>query len=123
MAEHPVVLVYAEDLLFTSRIREAAKDLAVDVKVARNAKALADAVAAAPPALVLADLDSSRLAAAATLTSLKGALGDAPLIGFFSHVHVERSTEAKAAGFDRVLARSAFVRELPEIIRAVAATP
>ena len=95
----------------------------MNVKVARNAKALADTIAVSAPALVLADLDSSRLAAAATLTSLKGALGNAPLIGFFSHVHVERSTEAKAAGFYKVLARSAFVRELPELIRAVAATP
>jgi hypothetical protein len=121
MAAKPVVLVYAEDLLFTSRIREAARELALEVRVARNAAALADAVAAAPPRIVLADLDSPRLAAVNAIVPLRASLGGARLVGFFSHVHVERSTEARNAGFDAILARSAFVRELPAILRAAAA--
>jgi DNA-binding NarL/FixJ family response regulator len=118
-----LVLVYAEDLMFTSRIREAAKDAEVEVVVARNAQAFA-AAAAAPnkPVLVLADLDSPRLAAADTVAAQRASLTAALLVGFFSHVHVEASKAARAAGFHKVLARSAFVQELPELIRKAAAS-
>jgi DNA-binding NarL/FixJ family response regulator len=118
-----LVLVFAEDLMFTSRIREAAKDAEVEVVVTRDAQAFA-AAAAAPnkPVLVLADLDSPRLAAAATVAQQRASLGAALLVGFFSHVHVEASKAARAAGFHKVLARSAFVQELPELLRKAAAS-
>ncbi len=116
-ARLPVVLVYADDLLFTSRIREAAKAAAVEIRVARNPEALEEALSTLRPTLVLADLDARRLDAASRLGNLKASLRGAALVGFFSHVQVERSVEAKRAGFDRILARSAFVRELPALLQ------
>jgi hypothetical protein len=39
-----------------------------------------------------------------------------PLIGFFSHVETELQRSAQAAGFDRVMPRSAFTSNLAEIL-------
>jgi len=49
---------------------------------------------------------------------LKGdeALSAVPLLGFFSHVQTELQQAAKAAGFDRVMPRSAFTKQLSEIL-------
>jgi hypothetical protein len=45
------------------------------------------------------------------------ALAAVPLVGFFSHVQTELRERALAAGFDRVLPRSAFVQQLPQILQ------
>jgi hypothetical protein len=39
-----------------------------------------------------------------------------PVVGFFSHVHVERAKAAREAGCTRVLPRSAFVEQLPALL-------
>jgi hypothetical protein len=39
-----------------------------------------------------------------------------PLLGFFSHVQTELQQRAKEAGFDRVMPRSAFSKNLAEIL-------
>jgi hypothetical protein len=41
-------------------------------------------------------------------------------VAFLSHVHAEGAEAARAAGCSRVLARSAFVQELPRLIAAAA---
>jgi len=40
------------------------------------------------------------------------------LLGFFSHVQTELQRNALAAGFDKVIPRSVFARDLPEILAA-----
>lgn len=112
------VLAYVDDIMFLSRIREAAPG--VSVRAARDAAGVRRALEAGAPSLVLADLDSPRLAAAATLRALREepGFGGAPLVGFVSHVDAERAREAHEAGFTRVLARSAFVRELPGLLQS-----
>jgi len=114
------VLAYVDDLMFLSRIREAAAG--IPVRAARDAAGVRRALAAGAPSLVLADLDSPRLAAAATLgaLSVEPGFGTAPLVGFVSHVDVARAREAQERGFTRVLARSAFVRELPDLLQSAA---
>jgi len=39
-----------------------------------------------------------------------------PLLGFFSHVEVELQRNALSAGFDQVIPRSVFARDLGEIL-------
>ena len=116
-ADVPVVVALVDDLMFLSRIREAAKGAAVEVKAVRTA---ADAVRAARDGarLVILDLDSPRLPAAATLATLRAeaALVGLPVVGFFSHVQAERGREALAAGCTTVLPRSAFVQKLEGLL-------
>jgi hypothetical protein len=40
------------------------------------------------------------------------------VVGFVSHVDVETVNRARAAGIDQVLARSAFVERLPDLLNA-----
>jgi len=46
--------------------------------------------------------------------------GSAPVLGFASHVAAETIAAARGAGCDEVLARSAFTRRLPELLRKLA---
>jgi CheY-like chemotaxis protein len=39
-----------------------------------------------------------------------------PLLGFFSHVQTETQRQAEAAGFDQVMPRSAFSKQLGDIL-------
>jgi CheY-like chemotaxis protein len=68
------------------------------------------------------DADSSRLPWAEAVSALRAdtTLADVPVIAFVSHVHAERAEAARAAGASRVLARGAFVLELPRLLAATA---
>jgi CheY-like chemotaxis protein len=117
----PHVIALVDDLMFLSRIREAARATGDEVRPARSA---AEALAAARGGgrLVLVDADSSRLPWGEALAALRGepALGSLPVVAFASHVHPERAEAALAAGASRVLSRGAFVRELPGLLAAAA---
>ena len=112
-----VVVAVVDDLMFLSRIREAAKGHGVEVKPARTA---ADAVAGARAGarLVILDLDSRRLPVADTLAGLRAepSLTGLPVVGFFSHVEAQRGRDAAAAGCTTVLPRSAFVQKLDALL-------
>ncbi len=68
--------------------------------------------------LILVDLHNQKLDAVALAEELKSdeVLAGIPLVGFFSHVEVELQRNAVAAGYDRVLPRSVFARDLPKIL-------
>ena len=44
------------------------------------------------------------------------ALSGVALVGFYSHVETERARDARAAGCRTVLPRSAFVRQLDDLL-------
>jgi CheY-like chemotaxis protein len=111
------VIAFVDDLMFLSRIREAARGTGVEVRSLRRVPELLEALQA-PARLVLMDLDSPRLASHEALIALRAdpRAAQVPVVGFFSHVHVERARVARAAGCARVLPRSAFVQELPSLL-------
>lgn len=116
----PTVAAFVDDLMFLSRIREAAKGAGVVVRAARTLEQLR--AAAAQSSLVLMDLDSPRLPTGEALAALRSdpALTGVAVVAFFSHVHVERAEAARQAGASRVLARSAFVQTLPALLAELA---
>lgn len=111
------VIAFVDDLMFLSRIREAARGTGIEVRSLRRVPELLEALHE-PARLVLMDLDSPRLPTAEALAALRadGVAARVPVVGFFSHVHVERARAARAAGCARVLPRSAFVQELPSLL-------
>ena len=113
------LIALVEDLMFLSRVREAARGTGLEVRVARKTADVLEA-ARAGAALLVVDLDSRRLPWGEAVTSLRSdpALGSLPVVGFLSHVNAEAAQAARAAGCTRVLARSAFVQELPGILVA-----
>jgi len=111
------VIALVDDLMFLSRIREAARGCGAVVGAARAALDLV-AGARAGARLVLVDADSSRLPWADAVRALRSEapFASLPVVAFVSHVHPERAEEARAAGCSRVLARGAFVQELPRLL-------
>jgi DNA-binding NarL/FixJ family response regulator len=115
------VIAVIDDLLFLSRIREAARRAGIEVVQARDEATL---LAAAERArLVLVDADSDRLPWRAALAALRAdrARPELPVVAFLSHVAADRAGLARAAGVRRILARSAFVKELPALLATAAA--
>lgn len=120
----PAVLALVDDLMFQSRIREAARRAGVDVRAVRRPADLEAAVREGGR-LILVDADDGRLPWAAALATLREVTPSprVRVVAFVSHVHADHAAAARAAGCDRVLARSAFVQELPALMAAAAATP
>lgn len=111
------VAAAVDDLMFLSRIREAAKRKGVEVRAVRTAAQAVEACGQGARMVVL-DLDTPRLPALEILAAVAGdpALSAVALVGFYSHVETERARDARAAGCRTVLPRSAFVRDLDALL-------
>ncbi len=107
-----------EDLLFRSKIGETAAQLGVEASFPRSPKKLEDALKASPPDLLIVDLNSSRFEPLNLLQSVKAeeATKNVKTVGFLSHVQKDLAVAAKEAGCDRVMARSAFTKDLPKVL-------
>lgn len=107
-----------EDLLFRSKIGETADALGVEASFPRSPKKLEDAINSSPPDLLILDLNSSRFEPLDLLRTLKsdGRTKDLKTVGFLSHVQKDLAVAAKEAGCDRVMARSAFTKDLPKVL-------
>jgi len=116
------VVAFVDDLMFLSRIREAAKARGLEVLGART---VVDLLAACrpPPRLVIMDLDRMRPPAAEGLAALRAepGLASIPVVGFFSHVHAERGRQAREAGCTKAMPRSVFVQELDGLLAEASA--
>jgi PleD family two-component response regulator len=112
------VLAAVEDLLFRSKISETASSLGIEAAFPRNPKRLLEAIHESPPDLLILDLNSARFGPLTLLRNVKSddATRDVPTLGFLSHVQKDLAVAAREAGCDRVLARSAFTRDLPQIL-------
>lgn len=117
------LIAVVDDLMFLSRIREAGRAAGIEVRAVRGASELLEA-ARNDARLVLVDADSERLPWQAAIAALRAdaAAATLPVVAFVSHVRADRAEAARLAGATRVLARSAFVKELPELV-AQAAQP
>jgi CheY-like chemotaxis protein len=112
------VLAAVEDLLFRSKISETAERVGVEAAFPRNPEKLLDALRASPPDLLVVDLNSARFKPLELLRAVKsdGALQGVRTVGFLSHVQGDLALAAREAGCDRVMARSAFVENLPRVL-------
>jgi two-component system cell cycle response regulator DivK len=112
------IIAVVDDLFFASKIRGTAEALGVRVRFARSVEATIEAARQDKPAFVICDLHSQKVDPLEVAKQLKadGDLRSIPLLGFFSHVQTEVQRQAEAAGFDRVLPRSAFTKNLVGIL-------
>lgn len=118
-----MILTVVEDLLFLSKIQETAKHLGVAVESAQPEDLPKLAMADVPSALIL-DLNLRSGKALEVLRSLKPDLKTKgiPVIGFVSHIQNDLIAAARHAGCDLVLARSAFVKQLPSLLQRFSAS-
>jgi PleD family two-component response regulator len=113
-----IVIAVVDDMFFVSKIRETGKALGMIVNVPRNLEALHATVTEDSPALILVDLHHQKLDAVKLASELKAheKVKEVPLLGFFSHVQTDLQREAIKAGYDEVLPRSIFFRDLAKIL-------
>jgi len=116
------LVAVVDDLIFATKIREAARQTGVVVDVVGGAKfraALETRAAEETIEGVIVDLSSA--AALDMIGALKheARTRSLPVIGFVSHVAADVIAAARAVGCDQVLARSAFTKQLPEILRSL----
>jgi CheY-like chemotaxis protein len=104
------VLAVVTDLFFQSRISSAAQ------RAGRRVRYISLAEQVGEFRLALVDLDAGTDVLAA-IRRLR-ATSPSPIVAFGPHVDTDRRKAARASGADRVLAKSKFVTDLPEIIRA-----
>lgn len=114
-----MVIVGVDDLMFASRISSAAKALGVEFAFARSPEAIVEAVRTKAPRLVILDLNSLKVRPLEAAAALKAdaALAAVPIVGFVSHVQTDLIAQAREAGVDQVMARSAFVTQLPRLLQ------
>jgi DNA-binding NarL/FixJ family response regulator len=106
----PAIAALVADLMFASRVRGAAPG----ARTVHSADAL-QAVIGPATRLILVDLHARGAIDAIAAVRENGTT--AAIVAFGSHVETDALQAARAAGADRVLARSAFVRELPDLVR------
>jgi DNA-binding NarL/FixJ family response regulator len=111
-------LACMDDLMFLSKIMEAAKALSVPLRSLKTADKLIAACREGAGAIVFLDLDDQRLDAIAMAQAIRAAepKAEATIYAFVSHVNEDRIHEAGKDLFDRVFSRGQFVRILPELL-------
>ena len=113
-----VIIAIVDDMFFKSKIRAVAEAVGTEISFPRNQDALIQKAREAKPRLIIVDLHNQKIDPAALATDLKAdnELRSIPLLGFFSHVQTELQRNALAAGFDQVIPRSVFARDLSKIL-------
>src|SRR5882672_3391516 len=112
------VIAAVDDMFFASKIRATAEALGVNIKFHRRLDSLVAAAGEQLPDLILIDLHNEKLNAIELAQALKAneSSKSIPLLGFFSHVQTDLQRAALEAGFDLVIPRSVFSRDLAQIL-------
>jgi len=97
-------------MFFKAKIRAVAEAVGAQISFPRTKEALLEKAQQAD--LVIVDLQNQKI----DPLSLPAELGAVRLLGFFSHVEVELQRRAVAAGYEQVMPRSVFARDLAQIL-------
>jgi len=113
-----MIVCAIDDLMFSVKVKTTATALGADVYFARTPGQVLASIRERQPSLVVFDLNSARLEPLAVVAAMQadGALRDIATIGYVSHVDTATIAAARQAGVGQVLARSAFVERLAEIL-------
>jgi len=111
------VVYMISDMLFSSKLREAAKATGVTVQATRDAAAWAAAAREAK----LANADRRMPAALAALDALAASPSAVRTVGFIDHERTEVMDEARAKGCSDVMAKGQFANALPKLLAGLTA--
>jgi hypothetical protein len=110
------------DMLFASKVREAAKHLGLTVQGARDPQALA--AAARDARLVIVDLRVPRALEALDALAADATARAVPSVAFIDHERTDVMDAARAKGCGEVMAKGQFATALPKLLaRVVEPTP
>jgi CheY-like chemotaxis protein len=112
------ILAVLDDLFFTVKINESAKRAGLPVEFVKSEQDVLEKVKS-HPALIILDLNYAGLDPLKLVQTLKSdpETRGISVLGYVSHVQGELKQRAHEAGFNMVLARSAFSQNLPQILK------
>lgn len=112
------IIAVVDDMFFAAKIRAVAEAVGVEISFPRSREALIQKAREMKPRLIVVDLHNQKFDSNALANELKSdeQLRDIRILGFFSHVQTELQRNAIAAGFDQVIPRSVFARDLDKIL-------
>ena len=121
VSDRPRLVLVATNLLFQSRIAEAARALGFEVTVAESGESVREALRARPVALLVLDLQAEGVSWQGALAAAKQAPGGSvPVLAYGQHTKPALLRAARLAGCDHVVPRSTLVEELPSLIGRLA---
>jgi len=112
------VVYFVRDLLFVSKIREAAGHLGVEVAAARDLDALEREASGAR--VVIIDLRLGDAMAALERLARATQPSNAETVGFVDHERLDVMETARALGCRRILAKGQLAAELPRLLAPAA---
>src|SRR5215510_5012722 len=112
------VISVVDDMFFASKIRAVAEAVGTEISFPRSREALLQKAREVKPDLIIVDLHNQKIEPVDLARQFKAdeELRDIRLLGFFSHVQTELQRNALTAGFDQVIPRSVFARDLEKIL-------
>jgi CheY-like chemotaxis protein len=115
------LLMVMADLFFASAIMDVAKKLGMKVELLGDKKTALERISSKPAAVIF-DLNYAAADPIGIIQQIKtnAATRGIVTVGFVSHVQTDVKARAQNAGCDFVLARSVFVRKLPELLKPYA---
>jgi CheY-like chemotaxis protein len=117
----PDVVQFIQDMMFTSKVREVAKQAGVTVQSVRDPAALA--AAARDARLVILDLRLPRALEALDALAADPATRDVAKVGFIDHERTDVMDAARAKGCTQVMAKGQFANALPRLLASLSGTP
>jgi CheY-like chemotaxis protein len=113
------VLAVMSDLLFRSKIDDAAQRAGLPLRAAKSLEQLERHLANGLPALAIVDLECDTIDPTAAIRRLRAAPEGAALaiIGYAGHTNADAIAAGRAAGAGVVLARSAFTAQLIALVQ------
>jgi PleD family two-component response regulator len=114
------VISVVDDMFFASKIRAVAEAVGKEMSFPRSLEAVVSKAREMKPSLIVVDLHNQRIDPIALARELKAdeELSSIRLLGFFSHVQTDLKNSALSAGFDEVIPRSVFARDLAQLLAA-----
>lgn len=111
------IVAIIDDLFFLVQVQDMAKRAGVPVRSANTV----EGALSQPATLAIVDLNARQSPVPDILPALKAA--GIPTVAFVAHVQTDLKQQALEAGVDRVVARSAFSRVMPELIAQQTSKP
>ena len=111
------VLYLTQDLLFPSRVTTVAKQMGVDVSIVGSLEQLRERLAV-PTAAVIVDLEHRAAVPAEIIQMLKDVSPRPQVIGYGPHVKEALLAAAQTAGFDQVLSRGQFDKQIGPLVQS-----
>ncbi len=113
------ICIVADDMFFSSRIENTAKNLDIATVKIKNREEFQDKIEEETIDLVILDLASRKIDAEEVFTELRNSTEHKKVfcIGYLPHVERELASKFREKGMDLVIPRSKFSREMSAIIK------